>query len=190
MAPAELKHRKHLLRRRLTSRLRAIPVSRLKAKSRKIYAQAAQCDFYREAGKILFYAALAREPETRALMQKALRAGKHVFLPRMNKKNGTVGICRIFNLEKDLVRGAYGILEPCAKLAARKSAASMDVIFVPGLGFTPDGWRLGRGGGHYDRLLAGAPKAIKIGLAFKEQIVKTLPLEKHDQRLDLVLSEE
>ncbi len=189
MAPADLKHRKLLLRRRLTNRLRAIPVSRLKTKSRKVCAKVLRCDFFQDAGKVLFFASLPLEPQTRGLMQKALRGGKHVFLPCVNKKNGKMSIRRVFNLKKDLVCGAYGILEPRAELAARKSAAGMDVIFVPGLGFTPEGWRLGRGGGHYDRLLASAPKAIKIGLAFKEQLVKTLPLEKHDQRLDIVLTD-
>jgi 5-formyltetrahydrofolate cyclo-ligase len=68
--------------------------------------------------------------------------------------------------------------------------ASVDVVVVPGLAFTPDGRRLGQGGGWYDRFLARVrPDCLTIGVAFDAQIVDDLPTESHDVVLDLVVTE-
>lgn len=66
----------------------------------------------------------------------------------------------------------------------------IDVVLVPGVAFTRAGGRVGRGGGFFDRFLAHrAARAIKIGVCFDFQIVESLPLESHDVRLDLIVSE-
>lgn len=62
------------------------------------------------------------------------------------------------------------------------------VVFVPLLGFTPRGDRLGQGGGYYDRWLEAHPEAIRIGLAWDTQERPTLPVEPHDMALDLVVT--
>jgi 5-formyltetrahydrofolate cyclo-ligase len=68
---------------------------------------------------------------------------------------------------------------------------SVDVIIVPGVAFTPNGDRLGQGGGWYDRFLERVPDGVvTIGVAFAEQIVDVLPLEAHDRRLDAVLCDD
>jgi 5-formyltetrahydrofolate cyclo-ligase len=63
-----------------------------------------------------------------------------------------------------------------------------DVVFVPLLGFTTRGDRLGQGGGHYDRWLDAHPDTIRIGLAWDAQEVASLPLEPHDVALDLIVT--
>jgi len=61
---------------------------------------------------------------------------------------------------------------------------------VPGLGFTADGKRLGRGGGYYDATLkAGSAGSRRVGLAFAEQLVEDLPTDEHDMDLHLVVTE-
>jgi 5,10-methenyltetrahydrofolate synthetase len=61
-------------------------------------------------------------------------------------------------------------------------------ILVPGVAFDTQGVRLGRGAGWYDRILSRYPEALKIGLAFEEQIASTLPSEPWDVRMDLVVT--
>lgn len=69
--------------------------------------------------------------------------------------------------------------------------AEISAIIVPGLAFTKHGQRLGRGGGYYDRYLASLPPAThKIGVCFSLQIVDSLPIEPHDQKMDLVITED
>jgi 5-formyltetrahydrofolate cyclo-ligase len=71
------------------------------------------------------------------------------------------------------------------------SPAEIAAIIVPGLAFTKRGQRLGRGGGYYDRYLASLPATtMKIGVCFALQIVETLPIEHHDQKMDVVITEE
>ena len=74
-----------------------------------------------------------------------------------------------------------GILEPAeAEIVSPKAVGTW---LVPGLAFTRDGKRLGYGGGWYDRLLSGAPKAsLKLGIAHAFQVVDDLPCEPHDKR--------
>ncbi|PIE34450.1 MAG: 5-formyltetrahydrofolate cyclo-ligase [Ilumatobacter coccineus] len=66
----------------------------------------------------------------------------------------------------------------------------VDVVIVPGVGFTPDGDRLGQGGGWYDRFLAQLrPGTPTIGVCFAEQLQTTLPTEPHDVRVDRVVTD-
>ena len=68
--------------------------------------------------------------------------------------------------------------------------AAVDVVIVPGVAFTPSGDRLGQGGGWYDRFLAGVrPSCITIGVGFEPQLLDEIPLEDHDLRLDLIVTE-
>jgi 5-formyltetrahydrofolate cyclo-ligase len=66
---------------------------------------------------------------------------------------------------------------------------SPSIVIVPGLGFTPDGKRLGRGKGFYDRYFEKSP-AIKIGIAFEMQIIKDIPTEPHDVKMDFVVTDQ
>jgi 5-formyltetrahydrofolate cyclo-ligase len=69
--------------------------------------------------------------------------------------------------------------------------AVVDVVVVPGLAFTAGGDRLGQGGGWYDRFLPTIrPGTPTIGVAFHEQLVAALPLERHDVRVDIVVTDE
>ena len=78
-----------------------------------------------------------------------------------------------------------GLAHPVNEMV--EEVKNIDIVFVPGLAFTKAGKRLGRGGGFYDNLLSNY-KGKKTGLCFKEQIKKDLPCERHDRRVDQVIS--
>ena len=80
--------------------------------------------------------------------------------------------------------GPFGLAQPCADAPL----VEPDLVFVPLLGFTAQGDRLGQGGGHYDRWLAAHPGALPIGLAWDCQLVDALPVQAHDQRLAGVIT--
>ncbi len=72
----------------------------------------------------------------------------------------------------------------------RVPPATLDVVVVPGLAFSPDGHRLGRGRGHYDRFLVGVgPHCLRVGVGFSEQLVADMPTAAHDVRLDAVITD-
>jgi 5-formyltetrahydrofolate cyclo-ligase len=83
-----------------------------------------------------------------------------------------------------LEAGPWSVAQPLANAPVRVP----DVVFVPLIGFSPNGGRLGQGGGHYDRWLTAHPNAIAIGLAWDCQLVEDLPLEAHDRPLTAVVT--
>lgn len=86
--------------------------------------------------------------------------------------------------DSDLEPGPWGALQPLATA----EAVAPDTVFVPLLGFTAEGFRLGQGGGHYDRWLAANPKATALGLAWDCQHCESLPIEPHDMHLRGVIT--
>lgn len=84
----------------------------------------------------------------------------------------------------DLEVGPFGILQPDGDA----EPLVPDVLFVPLLGFTPEGTRLGQGGGHYDRWLAEHRPALTVGLAWDVQVCAALPGEAHDVPLDAIVT--
>lgn len=113
-----------------------------------------------------------------------LRARNVPLALPVTHENGLLSF-RIFETDTDLVPDAAGMAAPDTHAPARHPS----VIILPLLAFDASGARLGRGGGHYDRTLAGLRKKCHvraIGLAFDEQMVEKCPVEPHDAPLDMV----
>lgn len=90
---------------------------------------------------------------------------------------------------EDLHRGQMNVWEPQPHCPVIEIAA-LDIILVPGLAFTHDGKRLGRGGGYYDRLLAQPDcRAQRIAVAFDVQIVDHITVEFHDEHIHQIITE-
>lgn len=70
------------------------------------------------------------------------------------------------------------------------SSDQICMILVPGVGFSKDGHRLGRGAGFYDRFLKLHPHALRVGIAFEEQVLEVLPSDSWDEKIDVILTEE
>ena len=112
--------------------------------------------------------------------------GHLLALPRFAQRSAPMEFARFTDVldESDLETGPFGLLQP----SADAQAVEPDVLFVPLLGFTEDGRRIGQGGGHYDRYLAARLHITAIGLAWDAQLVDDLPFEEHDMRLDYVVT--
>lgn len=138
------------------------------------------------AHTVLAYGASAEEldPEPAAI---ALRdRGAAVAYPRVEAP-GVLGL-HIVDDAGELVSGMFGIREPAAH-ATRVGRWRIDAVLVPGVAFDERCWRLGYGGGYYDRLLPTLkPSCIRIGIAYDEQVLDTIPAEEHDAQLDLVVT--
>ena len=135
-------------------------------------------------GALAVYLASPFEIDLSAFVEKMLRMGAAVVSPRWNGE--TYELARLRGLASGLRRGPMGILEPEA--ADIVDPSNVAAWIVPGLAFTPDGRRLGYGGGWYDRLLsASSATSLKIGVAHDFQIVGDLPCEAHDVPVDRVV---
>lgn len=174
------------VRIRLRAVLRGISADERAEVSVRLRARLMEQPFWRQARSILAFVPARSEPDLWPAILAASDEGRAIWLPRFHAASGTYRPCRLNDLAADLRPGPHGIPEPgpgCADWDGKP----LDLILVPGVGFTPSGGRLGRGQGHYDRMLAGTP-GCKCGVAFEQQIIAELPLEPHDVRLDFVLT--
>ena len=180
--PAE----KEQLRAQVRQRLGALHASEREHASAQACSLLQEQQLWKTAQSIFFYAPLPGELNIWALLPEALQLGKTVLLPKFNPGTDSYQPYHIQNLESDLLPGKFGIHEPngnCAPCLLKQ----LDLVLVPGLAFDLSGSRLGRGGGFYDKLLAGL-SGTKCGVAFDEQLLGNIPVEPHDIPVDYLLT--
>lgn len=149
------------------------------------------------AETVLLYWSLPDEVCTHALVEELAAMGKTVLLPKV--VSGTEMTLHRFTSVDDMVRGAYGILEPAGAAVDIAEVAEMAlpadgagkgrrvVAVVPGVAFDAAGHRLGRGKGYYDRLLGQLPGLYTIGLCYPFQMVHKVPAELTDIQMNEVI---
>ena len=128
---------------------------------------------------------LGDEPQLLPL-QKTLPHLTWVF-PQVEQATGTLRWWQPGPL--GFVAGPWGLWEPQTRGAQCFEVGQISGFLVPGVGFSLSGDRLGRGKGFYDRELARAEKAIKVGVAFDCQVVSGLVTESHDQKVNVLITE-
>lgn len=143
---------------------------------------------YQQAEKVLLFASVRSELDTRFLAEESLRLGKRVAMPRCLPKSRSLLLLKIESWE-DLKPSYYDLLEP-SPTAPAIPASELDLIVVPGVIFSPSGYRIGYGGGYYDRLMAEFANVPTVGLAFELQVIPTVPRDVHDKPVDFLVTEE
>ena len=120
---------------------------------------------------VMVYLSMKSEVETGELIETLFSQGRQIIAPVVGTKSGQLIPRCVQNLEKDLVKHHYGMLEPnenCPIFSPDK----LQLIFVPGIAFDLSGYRLGYGKGFYDRFLPSCPNAVTAGIAFQAQLVE------------------
>jgi 5-formyltetrahydrofolate cyclo-ligase len=139
-----------------------------------------------EAGTLLLFYSFGSEIPTAGLVQRSLDAGKRVLLPVLEAGEMVAAELKPGD---SLAATTYGPKEPSNRVAV--DPAEVGLVVAPGLGFDLEGYRLGYGGGHYDRYLATLPAATpRVGIAFHQQLLDELPREPGDERLDLIVTDQ
>ena len=137
------------------------------------------------ASTILLYCGMGSEPDTLRLLPPLLASGKAVCLPRCLPGNQMEA--RLVQEDSSLIRRPYGMLEPNPRCPLIH-AGQIDLALVPGLAFDRSGGRLGRGGGYYDRWLAGFA-GLTAALCRACVLLEAVPRQPHDLGVDLVITE-
>lgn len=120
-------------------------------------------------------------------LQTALNQGKTVCVPQILEGEGEMQAVKLVSLKK-LGRDRFGIRTPLEP-AETVNPEDIDVVLTPGLGFTAQGCRLGRGKGYYDRFLPRCTKAVPMGIGYEVQVVKELPVNAHDAKIRYLCTE-
>lgn len=118
------------------------------------------------------------EVDTTMIIEELWRQGKRVCVPKCTPKTREMAFYEIdgfFQTE----RSYMDILEPIEEMTELVSKDEIDVIIVPGIVFDPKGYRIGYGGGYYDRFIPGFNGEL-ISIAFEEQVIEQVPYECHD----------
>jgi 5-formyltetrahydrofolate cyclo-ligase len=122
------------------------------------------------------------------MIKESLRGGKTVLVPKADKQKKTLCLSKLQRWD-DLSLGAYSILEPRDDCIRETPASSVELLIIPGIVFDQHGNRLGHGMGYYDRLLKKISQAHSIGLAFECQLIESLPAEEHDEKVEMIVTE-
>jgi len=177
---------KEALRQKLRTILAEMSARQKASESTLICEQLIRQPLWQQARSVLLFHPLPDEPDIRPLITEALRQGKTLTLPRYSATDRLYEAAWVRNRTTDLVPGRFRIPEP-APSCPSFNLKHLDLTLVPGLGFTLDGSRLGRGNGFYDRLLTRVSGAT-CGIAFDRQITVEVPIEAHDTRLSCILT--
>lgn len=178
---------KAALRAAVLERRRALDAETHRELSAAIARRVADDHRYRDARVLHTYIdARDKEVATRDLVRAALREGRRVVCPRA-LPGGRLEHYEIGSLE-DLEPGRFGLLEPPPDAARAVDPGAVGLVLVPGIAFDREGFRIGFGGGYYDRFLA-VIEAPSIGLAFALQLVDRVPREAHDVPVDAIVTE-
>lgn len=142
------------------------------------------------AGCVMTYVSYNREVDTIEFVKFCLANGKRVAVPWADSVRKLLIASELQDFERDLHVGPFKVLEPWPHTLRPIDPTTIDVHIVPGVVFDNQGWRIGLGLGYYDRFLNTiARPATKIGLAYELQVVKNLPHEEWDIRMDYVVTE-
>ncbi len=150
--------------------------------------------FFMRAKRVAIYLANDGEIDPEQLLSSALKSGKQCFLPLLHPMK-TNSLCFIeYTNKSKLVANKFGILEPLYNSAKLAPPWSLDIIFMPLVGFDRQGNRLGMGGGYYDRTLAfmAQQKKLKptlVGLAHSCQEVELVSQQSWDIPLHLIATD-
>lgn len=112
-----------------------------------------------------------------------------LVLPQTNRRLRRITPVQVSGLDQ-LVSGAYGILEPAPGASQEVSPELLDLVIVPGVGFDPNGYRIGYGGGYYDRFLPRLrADCLTLGYGYDWQIVPEIAADPWDQPLDYLVTD-
>ena len=150
--------------------------------STSIFTKIYRLQEVQSASTIALFVSLADEPQSAAIIEQ-LAAHKRVVVPRIEGDE-----MEFYDISEGLQQGSFNIMEPTAKTPVEPS--EIDVMIVPGVAFTRNGARCGRGKGFYDKYLSrNGFRAYTIGACYPCQIVEELPTEPHDKILNMVIYE-
>lgn len=155
--------------------------------SEQILARLYATEAFQQAHTVFAYASTEDEVQLDGLLTHCLTLGKRVCIPQIIGP-GLMVAAELQSLD-ELEVGKFGIRSLQTGVISVVAPEEIDLVIVPGAGFTVAGARLGLGGGYYDRYLPKLTRASRIALVFDGQVQADVPMEPHDQYVDSIITE-
>ena len=176
---------KQAVRQTMKARLEATDAPARTAAGERVASRVVALPEFDAAVVVSCFLSLPREISTDGLIRVFRRSEKRVCVPAFQQSAQAYSLARLEESTR-LVPGKAGVREPVG--SEWVALEDVDLFVIPGLAFDAQGHRVGRGGGHYDRLLEGA-RAVKVGVGMECQLVASVPAEDHDIRMDVVVTD-
>ena len=173
---------KQELRASIREKKRAMTPQEIESRSARLGELFAASRAYREANAIYGYLPYNQEVRTVPMLERALREGKRVAVPKVYGEE--MRFIWLTDLTK-VAKGYSGIPEPIEDGPVADDPHAL--VLMPGLAFDPQGHRIGYGGGFYDKFLASEPEHPTLALCYDFQLLPRLETEEFDIPVDTVL---
>lgn len=178
---------KKTMRQQVRSQLEAISYADYRARSLEIAQKLMQQPSIKEGKTIAITISSKPEVDTIAIIEALWQQGKTVVVPKCYPKTREMTFYAIEGFYQ-LETVYMDLREPIPALTEPVERETIDTIIVPGIVFDQKGYRIGYGGGYYDRYLPGYQGAL-LALAFNEQLTKHVPFESHDVPVHAIVTE-
>ena len=173
------------IRKKIRALLSGLPEEERCRQEKEVTASLLKSPLWEVCSWVFAYLPMGHEFNLEPVLGAALASGKRLALPRVEKKR--LQFHEVPNLEGPWIVHSYGMREPEADspvVTAEQAAVEGLLIVVPGLAFDSRGYRIGYGGGFYDRLLSALPDSVDtVSCLFREQLLSGLPVETHDRQV-------
>lgn len=173
---------KTALRQLIREKKRAMTQQQILLRSERLAELFIATQAYQEARTIYGYLPYNQEVRTVPILERAIRDGKRVAVPKVY--GDTMRFIYLEDFSK-VEKSSFGIPEPVADAPVAEDETAL--VLMPGIAFTQKGDRMGYGGGFYDRFLAEEPNHPTVALCYDFQILDSLPTEEYDIPVDMVL---
>lgn len=179
------------LRKELLAKRDLLPKEERAEKSSIIFSLLKEHNIYKNATHVMLYIDFRSEVSTKEMIQDLLEKGKRVFIPLTVPETRQMIISELLDVEKDLALGNFGVLEPKEEAIRPVDPKILDLVIVPGVGFDEKGYRVGYGGGYYDRFLPKlSPTVPTVALSFEVQLIPEAPTDKYDFPVQYIVTED
>ncbi len=187
----EIRQKKQELRDEVARRIAEQSPKQISEKAGAIENKLFEFANFLESRIVLLYTPAQGEVNTMEIIRRSYLYNKIIILPAFDANTHGVRLYKVDDLDKDLVQGPRGNLQPNPKRCKSVPLDCLDLAIVPGIAMDEKGGRIGSGNGYYDRLIPELPITTrKVGLVYEMQIVPAVPLESHDKHVDIVITEE
>ncbi|WP_339060974.1 5-formyltetrahydrofolate cyclo-ligase [Tepidibacillus marianensis] len=180
---------KQSLRQYFTERRNQLTKEDVRESSEVIIERLLHHPIYQKSNIVMAYLAFRHEVDLTPLIEQAWIEGKQILIPKTDRKSKQMEPYRMESWD-EVKEGNYGILEPVQCDKSPFSLHQIELVLVPGLAFDEEGYRLGYGGGFYDRFFdrfTNLPHCI--GIAYDFQYITYIPRDKHDYPMKEICTE-
>lgn len=185
----DISNKKEFRKAALINRSKISPEER-NIKSEEIFSRLLSLESFKKAKTVMVYMDFGSEVFTDSIIEYMLKNDIIPVVPICQSETKTLKLSQIKDLKNDCQVGFYNIREPKEEFIRNIDVSEVDFVIVPGVAFSEDKFRLGYGGGYYDRFIETLrADAVTCAVAFEEQIYNEVPVQSHDKQMDFIVTE-